>query len=365
MANNNDFNQQGQRKANGTGNPNGNPNASANANANAGTGSNYAPAYTHQGYGPPPSQAQTLRNAQYIHTANPQMQVHGDNGMNALNHGFGAMNLHPAYGDASRGSSQLSAAASEYGLSHQHNPTGYQPIPVNNQYAYGNGQLAQATPAAQTTNAMYHGQGYGQYHGGQHYNAPYVQQTYGSDNGSNSLYVPRGLMPPDAMGMSSVPSLTTPRRPSMASTNEDTASSIVTSTSFSFAPGYPGVPTAIVERSPNLPTGTFTSSNNTPSPSPYAQSFQQQARYKVTTVSPHLQMILMREPAIPPAIPAPSSPMKPLDRCLENKNGETNVYVRGLLPETTDQMLFDWAIRFGEILSSKSIIDHKNGLCKG
>ena len=28
-------------------------------------------------------------------------------------------------------------------------------------------------------------------------------------------------------------------------------------------------------------------------------------------------------------------------------------------------MLHAWGIRFGDIASSKSIIDHKNGLCKG
>lgn len=57
--------------------------------------------------------------------------------------------------------------------------------------------------------------------------------------------------------------------------------------------------------------------------------------------------------------------MKPLDRCLENKSGETNVYIRGLLPETTDEMLHVWGMRFGDIQSSKSIIDLKTGLCKG
>ncbi|KAF1821648.1 uncharacterized protein K489DRAFT_321694 [Dissoconium aciculare CBS 342.82] len=73
----------------------------------------------------------------------------------------------------------------------------------------------------------------------------------------------------------------------------------------------------------------------------------------------------MQEPVIPPAIPAPSSPLKPLDRALENQRGETNVYIRGLLPETTDEMLQVWGSRFGDIKSSKSIIDMQTGLCKG
>ncbi|KAF2103567.1 hypothetical protein NA57DRAFT_26608, partial [Rhizodiscina lignyota] len=48
-----------------------------------------------------------------------------------------------------------------------------------------------------------------------------------------------------------------------------------------------------------------------------------------------------------------------------NKNGETNVYIRGLMPETTDEMLESWGIRFGDIASHKAIIDHKTNLCKG
>ena len=82
-------------------------------------------------------------------------------------------------------------------------------------------------------------------------------------------------------------------------------------------------------------------------------------------VSPRIQMLVNQEPIIPRAIPAPSSPLKPLDRALENQRGETNVYIRGLLPETTDEMLEGWGARFGDIKSSKSIIDHNTGLCKG
>ena len=83
------------------------------------------------------------------------------------------------------------------------------------------------------------------------------------------------------------------------------------------------------------------------------------------TLPPHLLALVHQEPPIPRAIPAPSSPHKPLDRSLENKTGETNVYIRGLLPETTDDMLHTWGKRFGDIQSSKSIIDLKSNLCKG
>lgn len=88
-------------------------------------------------------------------------------------------------------------------------------------------------------------------------------------------------------------------------------------------------------------------------------------KHEQSDLSPRLKALIKREPAIPPAIPAPSSPLKSLDRALENQRGETNVYIRGLLPETTDEMLQAWGSRFGDIKSSKSIIDMQTGLCKG
>lgn len=96
---------------------------------------------------------------------------------------------------------------------------------------------------------------------------------------------------------------------------------------------------------------------------PYGMGMGKQP--ELSNVSPRLKMLLSQEPAIPRAIPAPSSPLKPLDRALENQRGETNVYIRGLLPETTDEVLEGWGSRFGDIKSSKSIIDMNTGLCKG
>jgi hypothetical protein len=115
------------------------------------------------------------------------------------------------------------------------------------------------------------------------------------------------------------------------------------------------------------PTGMYGQSG-TPSPLQFMQQFSPMGhKFPPQTISTpvHIQMLVARDPPIPRAIPAPSSPMKPLDRCLENKSGETNVYIRGLLPETTDEMLHVWGMRFGDIQSSKSIIDLKTGLCKG
>lgn len=97
-------------------------------------------------------------------------------------------------------------------------------------------------------------------------------------------------------------------------------------------------------------------------PSSGAGSFGKSQQYNI---SPKLLELLQEEPKIPLAVPAPYSPHKPLDRCLENSNGTTNVYIRGLLPETTDEMLVNMAKRFGDIAMSKSIIDCHTGLCKG
>ncbi|KAJ9656649.1 hypothetical protein H2201_008476 [Coniosporium apollinis] len=78
-----------------------------------------------------------------------------------------------------------------------------------------------------------------------------------------------------------------------------------------------------------------------------------------------LQLLVQQHPAIPKAILAPGSPLKHLNRALENTTGETNVYIRGLQLETTDEVLHSWGSRFGDIVSSKAIVDLKTNLCKG
>ena len=73
-------------------------------------------------------------------------------------------------------------------------------------------------------------------------------------------------------------------------------------------------------------------------------------------------------PSIPRPIPAIFSDDKArgtLETSLENKTHTTNVYIRGLHPDTTDEMLLAYGARFGPIQSAKSMIDQQNGLCKG
>ncbi|KAL8782666.1 MAG: hypothetical protein Q9213_005205 [Squamulea squamosa] len=72
-------------------------------------------------------------------------------------------------------------------------------------------------------------------------------------------------------------------------------------------------------------------------------------------------------PAIPPAIPAIDSPgggRGTLEQIMHNPNATTNVYVRGLHPNTTDEMLHAYGSRFGDVQSAKSIVD-TDGRCKG
>lgn len=79
--------------------------------------------------------------------------------------------------------------------------------------------------------------------------------------------------------------------------------------------------------------------------------------------------LMNRDPPVPEAIPAPRSGPDggrgTLDKILDNRDGTTNVYVRGLRPETTDDMLLAYGARFGPVVSCKSIVELKTSECKG
>lgn len=186
----------------------------------------------------------------------------------------------------------------------------------------------------------------------------YVQQlNYQGYQQHDNSPLSQNWTPTTAGATGEVPTLITPRRDSVSSNENDQP----------VTPSYAGYPGFVhgnvtINRSPS---GVF--SHGTPSPTsmmgPYSVAAQK--HLEQPNISPRLKLLMSREPAIPRAIPAPSSPLKPLDRALENQRGETNVYIRGLLPETTDDMLEAWGSRFGDIKSSKSIIDLNTGLCKG
>ena len=205
---------------------------------------------------------------------------------------------------------------------------GAMPYLYNGQITFGQPYYAQPT-GPMVNNGAYNG---------------YLAGQYGDSPPSwNSSRVTSGQMP----------SLVTPRRSSGGSSNEHAD---LPGTPFTQYSGYGGgVP--IFDNSPGSVYSWST-------PSPARFSFNNVKSQKAE-IPVDLQVACQRSPAIPKAVPAPYSPVKPLDRRLENPNGITNVYIRGLQPDTTDEMLYDLAVRFGEIESSKAIIDMSTGLCKG
>lgn len=151
-----------------------------------------------------------------------------------------------------------------------------------------------------------------------------------------------------------MPTLITPPRDSTSSGEDDAPGTPFTQyTGYGYRPAV-----AFMEQSPH---SVFAWS--TPSPSQQAL-IAAKAQVAPQNIEPELLRLIRQAPAIPIAVPS-TTPLKSLDRCLENVHGITNVYVRGLQPDTTDEMLYNLASRFGEIASSKSIIDHATGLCKG
>jgi RNA recognition motif. (a.k.a. RRM, RBD, or RNP domain) len=81
----------------------------------------------------------------------------------------------------------------------------------------------------------------------------------------------------------------------------------------------------------------------------------------------YLDELTQRDPPIPRAVPAlwTNQDELSLAKCLQNPEGVTNVYIRGFMPDTTDDDLERWASRFGEIESCKAIIEQDTGKCKG
>ena len=81
----------------------------------------------------------------------------------------------------------------------------------------------------------------------------------------------------------------------------------------------------------------------------------------------NMDELVSREPPIPRAVPALWTNQEELSlaKCLQNPEGITNVYIRGFMPETTDEDLEAWSARFGEIESCKAIIEQDTGKCKG
>lgn len=287
--------------------------------------------------------------AQYL-PRGQQISPNAGSNMQNLTNNMVALSMHASYG--SNATSKSTGSALSGNSADYKNMSQGQGLWVPNQHVLGS--MYQVLAGGQQQNGMAPSHNmYG--HGGGY--VPPTAYQYGQAVVDNSP------MPPNwaaRMASADMPSLMTPRRDSISSNEND-----IPGTPYGSGGMYRyGSGATIMDRSPSM----FTNSA-TPSPSQLAHPYQIMApmakQQVMPTLPPHLLALVHQEPAMPRAIPAPSSPHKPLDRSLENKTGETNVYIRGLLPETTDEMLHMWGKRFGDIQSSKSIIDLKSNLCKG
>ena len=156
----------------------------------------------------------------------------------------------------------------------------------------------------------------------------------------------------------SVPDLAAPRRHSISSNEENGPR-----TPFYSAYNHPTAPAKIVY-------GDSPQTWHTPSPpqvnpaTPFQIAKSPNGQYFFTD----LTAVCLQEPAIPKPIPAIFSGERgrgTLERSLQNNLNTTNVYIRGLHPNTTDDMLHSYGARFGKIISAKSMLEQDTGNCKG
>ncbi|KAI9891337.1 MAG: hypothetical protein M1814_002850 [Vezdaea aestivalis] len=79
----------------------------------------------------------------------------------------------------------------------------------------------------------------------------------------------------------------------------------------------------------------------------------------------NLSAILKQDPAIPEPTLAMGPKQLRMDDALFNPLAHSNVYIKGLSPDTTDEILEVWAKRFGDVHQTKAIIDTISKKCKG
>jgi hypothetical protein len=111
---------------------------------------------------------------------------------------------------------------------------------------------------------------------------------------------------------------------------------------------------------------------STPSPQlaiPHLGQVSKPLPYKNVGHNVDIDALLQQHPAIPRAVPAVFTPrenMRTLEQSLSNPIfGNRNVYIRGLHPNTDDATLAAYTARFGQVETSKAIIDTSTGACKG
>ncbi|KAG5513852.1 hypothetical protein PMAC_000474 [Pneumocystis sp. 'macacae'] len=136
---------------------------------------------------------------------------------------------------------------------------------------------------------------------------------------------------------------------------------------------YHSIPTANIVSNPVINTNTFTA---TPSAYRYpthvqhasASSIYSSPQLPPTPLNPQIAGMIAAGPPVPAPVPSifpGPTYYDTLESSLQNPNKTTNVYIRGLPPDTTDESLYILASRFGKIHSSKAILDTQSGTCKG
>ncbi|KAG4305545.1 hypothetical protein PORY_001101 [Pneumocystis oryctolagi] len=137
---------------------------------------------------------------------------------------------------------------------------------------------------------------------------------------------------------------------------------------------YHSIPAAGIISNPVINTNTFT---DTPGAYRYPAHVQHPSISSVysssssqppTPLSPQIAGMIAAGPPVPAPVPSifpGPTYYDTLESSLQNPNKTTNVYIRGLPPDTTDESLYVLASRFGKIHSSKAILDTQSGTCKG
>lgn len=81
----------------------------------------------------------------------------------------------------------------------------------------------------------------------------------------------------------------------------------------------------------------------------------------------YVERLLLSGPRVPSPIPGAfmTGTIKTMSEALANPTNTTNVYIRGLPPDTDDDKLYEMTCRFGNVISHKAIMDTEHGTCKG
>ena len=187
-----------------------------------------------------------------------------------------------------------------------------------------------------------------QYQQSGYHSVPQSAMANGPHTPRNSTWVP-------SQGIQQLPELVAPRRSSWSSNEEQS----------------PQTPLDNYNQAVLISGQSPATWSTTPSPIQAQYPYNQQV-----AKAPHGVYVYydfwkwtQQEPAIPPPVPAIHSGQDggrgSLDKILDNRNGTTNVYIRGLQPNTDDKMLEGYGKRFGTIASQKAIIEMSTGTCKG